>query len=200
MELMNALVAARALTSEGWDTEGPADMATWIVDALDQEVVVFDSGNVAQDVANASFVAMAHQAVPHLVKQMAKMQSQLLAMADFCRNTDFGIKPGDHNGALALQLQAAIAQCEDAAGLVANTVGACEFKVTIPQADSAVRAELSHNFPTKAQAISAAQGVLAQTEHEKAVIFRITLDAEGHVTQHEVSQFVLNPNFKGPVL
>jgi hypothetical protein len=57
MELMNALMAAHALTAPGWDTEGPADMATWVGDGADNEVVAFDTGNTAQDVCNAAISA-----------------------------------------------------------------------------------------------------------------------------------------------
>lgn len=192
---MNALMAAHALTAPGWDTEGPADMATWVGDGADNEVVAFDTGNTAQDVCNAAFVVMAHQALPLVNDQMTRMREALQAVVKFCRETDFPGVPGAANPGFAVSLAKVMAMCQEASGNQVKGNGAYEFKVNVPGATPEVRAALADNYPTKAQAVQAAHEVLAGSAYEKAVIFRIELDGDGHVVQHEVSQFVSNPSF-----
>lgn len=196
MNLMKALMAAHALTAPGWDTEGPADMATWISDGADNEVVSFDTGNTPQDVHNAAFVAMAHQALPLVAEQMTKMSVALKTVIEFCRETDFGGTPSTANPRFVKSLSEVMALCEEAGGDETKG-GDYEFKVNVPAATPEIRARLADNYPTKAQAVRAAHDVLMGNAYEKAVIFRIQLDNDGHVVQHEVSQFVSNPSFQG---
>lgn len=193
MTLMETLLAAHALTGAGWDTDGPADMATWVSDASGQEVVVFDTGNEKQDVANASFVALAHQAMPFLAEQFKKMNLALERMEEFCRETSFADAQGVSNSALPEQLETLKLMCSEARKGFAKTSPLYEFRVNIPQATAEIRAALAENYPTKAQAVRAANTVLSDTGYERAIIFRIELDRDGHVTEHEVSQYVMNP-------
>lgn len=193
MELMTALMAAHARTSPGWDTEGPADLATWVCDRFDNEVVVFETGNAAQDAANAAFAVMAHQAVPQLQAQISKMANALAGVENVLRDTVFS----GENDVVAPSVSDVVAQlialCREARGAVAEG-RSYEYKVNIPQATPDVRAQLSDNYPTKEQAVQAAKRVMEGLPYEKAVIFRIELDEQGHVVQHEVSQFVANPS------
>lgn len=193
MAILNTLVQAHMATNPGWDLDGPADMATWVRDATDNEVVVFESGNDALDIANAAFIVQAHQALPIIAQQVNELVTANQALLELLGASGESLT---HMLApeAAAELQSVLGRCRQAMDV--STVGylrEMEFKVNIPGADAETRSKLFENTPTKAQAIALAADVLKGTNYPRAVIFRVELNEEGHVVSNEICQYVPNP-------
>lgn len=192
MAILDMLMQAHMATESGWDLDGPADLATWVRNGNDDEVVVFESGNDKADIANAAFVVQAHQSLPIIAQQVHELVSANQALLELLGGKGESLAHMLAPDAAA-ELQTVLGRCRHALTVSAEGyMGEMEFKVNIPGADAETRDKLFENTPTKAQAIALATEVLKGTAYPKAIIFRVGLNEEGHVTSHEICQYVVN--------